>query len=1259
MSFFRNITVLLLLVCSADLSSQTAAPTPVAPLPTNHQVEWQQMETYAFIHFGTNTFLDREWGYGDAPASSFAPRRLDCEQWVRVLKAAGMKGVIFTAKHHDGFCLWPSRYTDYSVKTSPFRNGQGDVVGELAAACRKYGLRLGLYLSPWDRHQASYGTSAYVDYFHAQLEELLSSYGPIFEIWFDGANGGDGYYGGAREQRTIDRRTYYDLDRAFATVERLQPQAIIFSDGGPGCRWVGNEKGFAGETNWAFLRRGEVYPGYERFRQLTSGHPDGNMWTAAECDVSIRPGWFYHAREDSLVKSVDQLVDLYYRSVGRNATMLLNFPVDTDGLIHPQDSARAVEFHERIKAELANNLLHKARAQASTRRAKQYDSAATADDDFDTFWAARDDDAEPVLTFRFQHACDVNRLMLQEYIPLGQRVKAFAVEYLDGKTWKPIDAGEATTTIGYKRLLRFATVNTRALRIRFTDSRGPVCISTVGAYLAAEVYKDASQPVERRVQDLLSRMTLSEKIGHLRCTMAWDYYKTLAGQRDAPTIASSNERTVELTESFKHGVADEHIGMLWATFRADPWTRKTLANGLKPKLAAETANAMQRFAVEHTRLGIPLFLAEEAPHGHMAIGTTVFPTGVGMAATWQPELLKRAGEVMAKEIRLQGGHVSFGPVLDLAREPRWSRVEETFGEDPLLAARMGRAMVNGLGGSDLSSPLATLPTLKHFIAYGASDGGQNGGAATLGQRALHEDFLPPFKAAIEAGARGVMTAYNAIDGVPATSDKELLTNLLRKQWGFGGVVVSDLFSIDGLAGTHHVASSLQDAACTALDAGVDIDLGAQAYRQLADAVHRGFVAEAAVDSAVARVLRLKFEMGLFEHPYVDVEAAGSVGSAEHRQVALDMARASVTLLENRGNTLPLNHPRRVLVCGPNADNVYNMLGDYTASQPDDAVTTILEGLRAKMPEAEVQYVQGCAVRDTARAGIEQAVKAATEADVVVCCVGGSSARDFRTSYEATGAAAVNTEPVVSDMESGEGFDRATLALLGRQQELLERLRPVAKRLVVVYIEGRPLDKQWAAENADALLTAYYPGCEGGQAIADVLVGDYNPAGRLPLSVPRHVGQLPVYYNRKAPAAHDYVEMSAQPLYAFGYGKSYTTFEYTGLEVDSLAANTFRVSFNVSNTGQCDGEEVAQLYVGYAKASVVQPQRALKAFSRLAVPRGQTRRVEFTLIPDDLAIVGRKLDRAVEPTDVRLLVGASSADIRLQTTVRTTQSDVSK
>ena len=751
-------------------------------------------------------------------------------------------------------------------------------------------------------------------------------------------------------------------------------------------------------------------------------------------------------------------------------------------------------------------------------------------------------------------------------------------------------------------------------------------------------YKDPSFSIDVRLSDLLSRMTLEEKVGQLLCPLGWEMYEIHGSE-------------VHPSEKFKQLIKERNVGMLWATYRADPWTKKTIANGLNPELAAKAGNALQKYVMENTRLGIPMFLAEEAPHGHMAIGTTVFPTGIGMAATWSPELVKEVGQVIAKEIRSQGGHISYGPVLDLTRDPRWSRVEETFGEDPVLSGTLGASMVDGLGGGNLSQKYATIATLKHFLAYAVPEGGQNGNYASVGIRDLHQNFLPPFRKAIDAGALSVMTSYNSIDGIPCTSNHYLLTQLLRNEWKFRGFVVSDLYSIEGIHESHFVAPTKENAAIQSVMAGVDVDLGGDAYTNLCHAVQSGQMDKAVIDTAVCRVLRMKFEMGLFEHPYVDPKiAAKTVRRKEHIELARKIAQSSITLLKNENSILPLSKMiNKVAVIGPNADNRYNMLGDYTAPQEDSNVKTVLDGIITKLSPSRVEYVRGCAIRDTTVNEIEQAIEAARRSEVVIVVVGGSSARDFKTSYKETGAA-VAEEGSVSDMECGEGFDRASLSLLGRQQELLESLQKTGKPLIVVYIEGRPLEKNWASEYADALLTAYYPGQEGGNAIADVLFGDYNPSGRLPISVPRSVGQIPVYYNQKAPRNHDYVEVSSSPLYSFGYGMSYTTFEYSDLQVVQKSARCFEVSFKVKNTGKYDGEEVSQLYMRDEYASVVQPMKQLKHFERFHLKKGEEKKVTFVLTEEDFFLVNYTLKKVVESGNFHLMIGAASNDIRLQNVI---------
>mgnify|MGYP000374570152 FL=1 len=751
-------------------------------------------------------------------------------------------------------------------------------------------------------------------------------------------------------------------------------------------------------------------------------------------------------------------------------------------------------------------------------------------------------------------------------------------------------------------------------------------------------YKDPSFSIDVRLSDLLSRMTLEEKVGQLLCPLGWEMYEIHGSE-------------VHPSGKFKQLIKERNVGMLWATYRADPWTKKTLANGLNPEMAAKAGNALQKYVMENTRLGIPMFLAEEAPHGHMAIGATVFPTGIGMAATWSPELVKEVGQVIAKEIRSQGGHISYGPVLDLARDPRWSRVEETFGEDPVLSGILGASMVDGLGGGNLSQKYATIATLKHFLAYAVPEGGQNGNYASVGIRDLHQNFLPPFRKAIDAGALSVMTSYNSIDGIPCTSNHYLLTQLLRNEWKFRGFVVSDLYSIEGIHESHFVAPTKENAAIQSVTAGVDVDLGGDAYTNLCHAVQSGQMDKTVIDTAVCRVLRMKFEMGLFEHPYVDPKiAAKTVRRKEHIELARKIAQSSITLLKNENSILPLSKTiNKVAVIGPNADNRYNMLGDYTAPQEDSNVKTVLDGILTKLSPFRVEYVRGCAIRDTTVNEIEQAIEAARRSEVVIVVVGGSSARDFKTSYKETGAA-VAEEGSVSDMECGEGFDRASLSLLGRQQELLESLQKTGKPLIVVYIEGRPLEKNWASEYADALLTAYYPGQEGGNAIADVLFGDYNPSGRLPISVPRSVGQIPVYYNKKAPRNHDYVEVSSSPLYSFGYGMSYTTFEYSDLQVVQKSARCFEVSFKVKNTGKYDGEEVSQLYMRDEYASVVQPMKQLKHFERFHLKKGEEKKVTFVLTEEDFFLVNYTLKKVVESGTFQVMIGSSSDDIRLEKSI---------
>jgi alpha-L-fucosidase len=465
---------------------ETPPPAPFGPLPSERQLMWHQLEYYAFVHFNMNTFTNREWGLGSEKPEQFNPTALDCRQWARICKAAGMKGIILTAKHHDGFCLWPSAFTEHSVKNSPWKGGKGDVVKELSEACREYGLKMGIYLSPWDRNHAEYGKPEYITYYRNQMKELMSGYGEVFEVWFDGANGGTGWYGGANEERRIDRTTYYDWENTFPIVRELQPGAVMFSDGGPDIRWVGNEQGWARPTNWSLLKKKDFAPGVvDEIEHLRAGQEDGTDWIPAEVDVSIRPGWYYHPAEDTLVKTLPKLLDIYYHSVGRNANMLLNIPVDTRGLIHEADSARLMELAATLKATFETDLAAGKAVSASDFRgeSRKFKAGNVNDSDGETYWATNDHVLQASLTINFGKTLTFNRFLVQEYIRLGQRVKKFRLEALVDNSWQTI---AEETTIGYKRILRFPDVTASKIRLSIDDAKACPVISNIQVLMTKE-----------------------------------------------------------------------------------------------------------------------------------------------------------------------------------------------------------------------------------------------------------------------------------------------------------------------------------------------------------------------------------------------------------------------------------------------------------------------------------------------------------------------------------------------------------------------------------------------------------------------------------------------------------------------------------------------------------------------------------------------------------------------------------------------------
>ncbi len=479
---FIKILILSFLVLSCSKKKEAIAPAALMPVPSTAQLEWHEMEMNAFIHFTINTFTDKEWGYGDESPSLFNPSQLNVDQWVTTLKAAGFKGIILTTKHHDGFCLWPSQFTEHSIKKSPYKEGKGDIVQEVSDACKKHNLKFGIYVSPWDRNRSDYGTPAYVDYYRNQLKELFSAYGPVFEMWFDGANGGDGYYGGANEKRRIDGATYYDWPATLQMVREMEPEVIFFSDAGPGVRWVGNERGVAGETNWNSITPDTLFAGKAGIEKLLeTGHEKGTHWIPAEVDVSIRPGWFYHAKEDTLVKSAEKLFDIYLSSVGRGSTLLLNVPPDKRGLFHENDVKVLQTWRALLDQEFKNNLAKNAKVVATSYRGENvvFSPLNISDENKETYWTTDDNVTTGSLELELQDATTVKYLEIQEYIKLGQRVKAFTVEVWKDNAWvKVADA----TTIGYKRILKFDPVDTDKVKINITASKACPVISSVKIY---------------------------------------------------------------------------------------------------------------------------------------------------------------------------------------------------------------------------------------------------------------------------------------------------------------------------------------------------------------------------------------------------------------------------------------------------------------------------------------------------------------------------------------------------------------------------------------------------------------------------------------------------------------------------------------------------------------------------------------------------------------------------------------------------------
>jgi beta-glucosidase len=737
--------------------------------------------------------------------------------------------------------------------------------------------------------------------------------------------------------------------------------------------------------------------------------------------------------------------------------------------------------------------------------------------------------------------------------------------------------------------------------------------------MTTPAYRDPSLPAEDRVADLLGRMSLEEKVAQM--SSVWLSSGLDGKHRDLGEVESAMR---------------QGIGQV---------TRVVGSAPIGPAEGAALANRLQRFLVEETRLGVPAIVHEECLAGLMACEATAFPQAIGLASTFDPDLIARVTGVIRRQTRSVGAQQGLAPVLDVARDPRWGRIEETFGEDPYLVARIGAAYVRGLQGDDPSS--GVMATLKHFAGYSFGEGGRNLAPAHVGPRELRDAYLFPFEVAVrEAGAASVMNAYQEIDGIPVAASRELLTGILRGEWGFEGLVVADYYSIDFLRILHRVAEDEGEAARLALRAGIDVELpDRKCYDEpLVSAVRDGRIAEQDVDAVVRRVLTWKVRLGLFERPYVDPEeAANGFDTDEDRSVALEVARRSIVLLRNTGDLLPLDRPlRSIAVIGPNADHAPALFGDYSMTnhlridEPTVPAPTLLDAVRALAPSGvSIRTARGCEVEGGSRGGFEEAVRAARESDVAIVVIGDRSGALVRGTV-------------------GEHRDSDTLELPGLQDDLVRAVHGTGTPVVVVLLNGRPYATGWIAENVPAVVEAWFPGEEGGRAVAEVLFGRCNPSGKLPVTVPRRGGQAPIPYNTKFLSRKDYVDSAIAPLFPFGHGLSYTRFEYDGLAVepDSLSPDgTVEIRCRVSNAGERAGTEVVQLYVKDPVASCTRPVQELKGFYRVSLEPGATKTVCFSLPTDLLAFHDADLRLVVEPGDFEVRVGASSEDIRLRGSFR--------
>ena len=746
-------------------------------------------------------------------------------------------------------------------------------------------------------------------------------------------------------------------------------------------------------------------------------------------------------------------------------------------------------------------------------------------------------------------------------------------------------------------------------------------------------YQDATLPVSQRIEDLVARMTLAEKIGQIN--MPCGYFSELGNTPD---------EKMDGCRKFTAGTFYEGIGPGGGFF--------TLANNALHKGPLQQANyfnELQKIAIEKTRLGIPLLQVEEGTHGLMCSGGTIFPEGPALGSSWNMDLVAHVYTAAAREARAIGVHELFTLVIEPIRDPRLGRNQEAYSEDPYLTARIAETIVRAVQGHDISRDDKVVAGLCHYPGQSQPVSGLERGAMEISERTLREIFLPPWEAGIKkGGALGVMATYPTIDGVPAHSSYEIMTKILRGELGFEGLVLSEGNGVNTLVYTG-LAATEKEAAALVAHAGMDVSISFDQgyFGEMIENVEEGKVSIETINRSVRRVLETKFRLGLFDNPYVNPEKAKAIShTPEHQQLALQAAREGIVLLKNENNILPLKkNLKSIAVIGPNADDEKNQLGDYVSEVVLQDITTVLEGIKnAVSPGTTVNFVKGCNVTGDELDEIEAAVAAAKASEIALVVLG-------ENEWQKSNKQGTN----------GEGYDVATLELTGRQKELVQKVYTTGTPTIVVLINGRPLATPWIAENVPAIVEAWIPGEKGGEAIADMLFGKFNPSGKLTVTVPRHAGQLPVYYNHKPSKKYwleegwgnSYADIDPRPLFDFGFGLSYTTYEYSNLEISPEtggAGNSFIVSLDVKNTGRMAGSEVVQLYIRDKISTVVRPVKELKGFSKVQLNPGETKHIQLTLGPDELKLLDRNMHWVVEPGDFEVMAGSSSEDIRLQGTI---------